>query len=67
MKSANDALRFVVEMSVLVSLGYWGLHATDSGLRWPLMIAAPAAVTNGDRTTRRGLSRHDHSHMRQVK
>jgi hypothetical protein len=43
-RSANDGLRFLLELTVLVSVGSWGFRATDSALRWLLMVAAPVAV-----------------------
>ena len=38
MKTANLALRFVLELAALAALAYWGW-----GLSWVLAIAAPAA------------------------
>lgn len=44
MRAANDAFRFLLEMAVLVSLGYWGQWVTDSAFRWVLMLGAPLFV-----------------------
>lgn len=50
MKAANLALRFLLEVSALVALGYWGFHVGSSEpLHWVLGIGAPlvAAVVWG--------------------
>ena len=50
MKAANLALRFLLEVSALVALGYWGFHAGDGdATHWILGIGAPlvAAVVWG--------------------
>jgi hypothetical protein len=44
MKGANDGFRFLLELAVLVSLGYWGYRVTDGPLRWVLMVVIPVAV-----------------------
>jgi len=49
-KAANLALRFLLEVSALVALGYWGFHAGDGdATHWILGIGAPlvAAVVWG--------------------
>jgi hypothetical protein len=40
-RPANDGFRFLLELAVLVSLGYWGYRLTASPARWVLMLAAP--------------------------
>ncbi|HET9249961.1 MAG TPA: YrdB family protein [Actinomycetota bacterium] len=50
MRAANLALRFLLEVSALVALGYWGFHAGSSeALHWILGIGTPlvAAVVWG--------------------
>lgn len=44
MSTANDALRFVLELGALASLGYWGWQATSGPSHWVLMLAVPAAA-----------------------
>ncbi len=44
MESANDGLRFVLELCVLGSLGYWGFTKFDGGAQWFVGIGAPFAV-----------------------
>jgi Protein of unknown function (DUF2568) len=49
-RAANLALRFLLEVSALVALGYWGFHAGDGdATHWILGIGAPlvAAVVWG--------------------
>jgi hypothetical protein len=54
----NLALRFLLELSALVSLGYWGWTRHEGALRIVLVIALPLAAaavwgvftTPGDRT-----------------
>jgi Protein of unknown function (DUF2568) len=41
MKPGNDGLRFLLELVVLLSLGYWGYQVTNSPLRWVLLVVAP--------------------------
>ena len=49
----NLALRFVLEIAAVVSLGYWGWRSQEGALRVVLVIAAPlaAAVVWGIFTT----------------
>jgi hypothetical protein len=45
MKAANLALRFILEVSALVALGYWGFHAgSGETTHWVLGIGAPLAA-----------------------
>jgi hypothetical protein len=44
-KSANLALRFLLELAALAALFYWGYQRGDStAAKWALAIAAPAAM-----------------------
>jgi hypothetical protein len=40
MGSANDALRFTLELAALASRGYWGFAEHDAGLQWLLLELA---------------------------
>jgi hypothetical protein len=40
--SINLALRFLLEVTALVALGYWGYQRFDSPLRFGVMLAVPA-------------------------
>ena len=44
LKSANLALRFVLELGALVAVGYWGWKTGDGVMRWVLPIAGVLAV-----------------------
>lgn len=45
LKSANLALRFLLELAGLAALAYWGFHTgTRSLTKWGLGIGAPVAV-----------------------
>jgi hypothetical protein len=37
----NLALRFILELSALAALGYWGYETGSGVMRWVLTIAAP--------------------------
>lgn len=47
MAVVNDGVRFLLELCVLASLGYWGFTTADGLMRWALGIGTPllAAVT----------------------
>jgi hypothetical protein len=49
MGSANDGLRFSLELAALASLGYWGFAEHDGGVQWLLGLGMPllAAVVWG--------------------
>jgi Protein of unknown function (DUF2568) len=38
---ANDGLRFLLELSALAALAYWGFHEFSAGAQWLLGIGAP--------------------------
>jgi hypothetical protein len=40
-ESANDGLRFVLELGVLASLAYWALTSHTGVRRWVLALGAP--------------------------
>jgi anti-sigma-K factor RskA len=44
MQSANDGLRFILELSVLGALGFWGFTNFNGVAQWLVGIAAPVAV-----------------------
>jgi hypothetical protein len=44
MGSANDGLRFLLELGVLASIGLWAFHAADGAMRWLFAIGAPITV-----------------------
>jgi hypothetical protein len=45
MRTANLALRFLLELCALAALGYWGAHAGGTGaIRIALALAAPLAA-----------------------
>jgi anti-sigma-K factor RskA len=44
MRPANDGLRFLLELSALAAVAYWGWSEPGGVWRWVLVIAAPAAV-----------------------
>ena len=44
MRPANDGLRFLLELSTLAAVAYWGWSETGGAWRWVLVVAAPAAV-----------------------
>jgi anti-sigma-K factor RskA len=44
MRPANDGLRFLLELSTLAAVAYWGWSETGSAWRWVLVVAAPTAV-----------------------
>jgi hypothetical protein len=43
-RSANDALRFFLELGMLAAVGYWAWWEAHGALRWVLAIAAPLAI-----------------------
>ena len=45
MRSANDGLRFFLELSALAAVAYWGWTEPHGALRWVLAVAAPLAVS----------------------
>ncbi len=49
MASANDGLRFTLELAALASLGYWGFAEHDGAVQWLLGLGMPllAAVVWG--------------------
>ena len=44
MRPANDVVRFLLELSTLAAVAYWGWSEGGGFWRWVLVIAAPAAV-----------------------
>ncbi len=44
MRAANDGLRFVLELSALAAVGYWGWSEHGGVWRWVLVVAAPLAI-----------------------
>jgi hypothetical protein len=44
LKAANLGLRFVLELSALAAVGYWGWTTGDGALGWLLAAAAVGAV-----------------------
>ena len=49
MGSANDGLRFTLELAALTALAYWGFSEHDGAVQWLLGLGAPllAAVVWG--------------------
>jgi Protein of unknown function (DUF2568) len=45
LRSANDGLRFFLELSALAAVAYWGWTEPHGALRWVLVVAAPLAVS----------------------
>jgi Protein of unknown function (DUF2568) len=43
-REANLALRFLLELSALAAVGYWGWQAGDGVARWALAAGAVTAV-----------------------
>ena len=41
MRYANDGLRFVLELSALAALGYWGFEEFDGVVQWLVGLGAP--------------------------
>ena len=44
MKAANDALRFLLELSALGAVAYWGWQAAEGAVRWLPAIGAPLTI-----------------------
>ena len=44
MRYVNDGLRFVLELSALAALAYWGFHTESGILQWVLGLGAPLAM-----------------------
>ena len=44
MKPANLGLRFLLELSALAAVGYWGVETVDGVVGWVLGLAAVGAV-----------------------
>ena len=44
MHPANLAFRFVLEVSALGVMGWWGYQQSESAWRWPLAISVPLAA-----------------------
>jgi hypothetical protein len=43
-RPANDGLRFLLELSALAAVAYWGWTQHGGVLRWVLVVAAPLAI-----------------------
>jgi hypothetical protein len=43
-ESVNLAVRFILEVSALVALGYWGWKTGACGMRWVLAVGAVVAA-----------------------
>jgi hypothetical protein len=43
MGGANDGLRFLLELSGLAALAFWGFRVADGVLQWVLGLGAPLA------------------------
>jgi Protein of unknown function (DUF2568) len=43
-ESANLAVRFILEICVLVALGYWGWKTGDGTMRWVLAVGSVVAA-----------------------
>jgi hypothetical protein len=43
-RPANDGLRFVLELSALAAVAYWGWSEHGGLWRWVLVVAAPLAI-----------------------
>ena len=44
LKSANLLLRFLLELTALAALAYWGYTTASGALRWLLAIGAPVTL-----------------------
>ncbi len=44
MRPANDVLRFLLELSALAAVAYWGWSEHGGVWRWVLVVAAPLAI-----------------------
>ena len=44
MRPANDGLRFLLELSALAAVAYWGWSEHGGVWRWVLVVAAPLAI-----------------------
>jgi Protein of unknown function (DUF2568) len=44
MRAANDGLRFVLELSALAAVAYWGWSEHGGVWRWVLVVAAPLSI-----------------------
>jgi hypothetical protein len=44
LRAANDGLRFLLELSALAAVAYWGWSEHGGILRWVLVVAAPLAI-----------------------
>ena len=44
MRAANDGLRFILELSALAAVAYWGWSEHGGAWRWVLVVAAPLAI-----------------------
>lgn len=47
MGPANDGLRFLLEVGVLVALGYWGFGRSGGAMRWVVGLGLPLLVAVG--------------------
>jgi hypothetical protein len=43
-ESVNLAVRFILEVGVLVALGHWGWKTGEGGMRWVFAIGAVLAA-----------------------
>jgi anti-sigma-K factor RskA len=43
-RPANDGLRFLLELSALAAVAYWGWSEHGGVWRWVLVVAAPLAI-----------------------
>jgi hypothetical protein len=43
-RPANDALRFLLELSALAAVSYWGWSEFGGAWRWVLVVAAPLVI-----------------------
>jgi hypothetical protein len=44
LRPANDGLRFLLELSALAAVAYWGWSEHGPVWRWVLVVAAPLAI-----------------------
>ena len=44
MAPVNDVFRFLLEMSLLTALAYWGFHGRDGAEQWVLGLGAPLLI-----------------------
>jgi hypothetical protein len=44
LRPANDGLRFLLELSALAAVAYWGWSEHGGVWRWVLVVAAPLAI-----------------------